>query len=283
MGTKKRAAVGTAVLLSLFAATAQAAETRKEFKYTVAPGGSVAIINEQGPITIKGGPGRLVTIVATTHSDKMEIDANQYGKRVDVRTRELQRAGQDEGRVEYEVTVPQDVAVTVRTAAGPVRIERMRADTTVEADSAQVEVRDSSNAHVHVRTLSGPITLTNINNGHVEVASVSGDVRLSLVTGLKLSANTTRGNIFYDGSFAGGGDYSFINGSGNIELSLPASASIDLTARSINGSVENDFPLQQKGNAVLPASARTLVGTSHTASSSVEVRSFSGKIRVKKQ
>ena len=37
--------------------------------------------------------------------------------------------------------------------------------------------------HVHVRTMRGPITLTDVRNGHVEIASISGDVHLKSVTG----------------------------------------------------------------------------------------------------
>ncbi|MBI2678418.1 MAG: DUF4097 family beta strand repeat protein [Candidatus Koribacter versatilis] len=276
-------ALRTAAFMFLIAGVAFAADNRKELKYNLAAGGSLTIVNENGPVSVKGGPGRQVTVVATTHSDKVEVDGNQYGNRVDVRTRALQKASGNDGRVDYEITVPQDTSITVRAAGGPITVEKMRGDVMLEGDSAQVEVRDVANAHVHVRTLAGTITLRSVENGHIEVSSVNGDIRLSNVNGQKLSVNTTKGNIVYDGAVAQNGDYDFITNSGNIDVTLPASASVYLSARSVSGSVENGFPLQQTQPSVAPSSARTLVGTSNTAGSAVNLRSFSGKIRVKKQ
>ena len=75
-----------------------------------------------------------------------------------------------------------------------------------------------------------------------------------------------------------------VNHSGDIDVTLPAFASVDLSARSITGSVENDFPLQQKQHSsFVPSPGRAFAGTSNTGASSVQLRSFSGKIRVKKQ
>jgi DUF4097 and DUF4098 domain-containing protein YvlB len=279
---RMKTALRTAAFLTLSASVALAADNRKESKYNLAAGGSVAIVNENGPVTVKGGSGRQVMIVTTTHSDKVEVDANQYGNRIDVRTHNLQKATGNDSRVDYEVTVPQDAAITVRAAGGPITVEKMHGDVLLEGDSAKVEVHDVANAHVHVRTLAGDITLRNVDNAHMELSSVSGDVHLNNVNGQKLSVNTTKGNIIYDGQVAQNGDYDFITNSGNIDVTLPTSASVELTARTVSGSVENDFPLQQKQHSVLPSSARTLVGTSNTAGSSLDLRSFSGKIRVKK-
>jgi hypothetical protein len=59
---------------------------------------------------------------------------------------------------------------------------------------------------------------------------------------------------------------------------------VDLSARSTTGAVENDFPLQEKShNSFVPKQGRSFAGTSNSGSSSVELQSFSGKIRVKKQ
>jgi DUF4097 and DUF4098 domain-containing protein YvlB len=72
--------------------------------------------------------------------------------------------------------------------------------------------------------------------------------------------------------------------SGNIDVSLPEAASVDMNAHSASGTVENDFPLEAKKHPVfVPKSGSSFAGTSHSGSSSVELRSFSGKIRVKKQ
>jgi hypothetical protein len=286
MPSVKRGAVLAAAALALATlALSQKNESQKNaFRYTVGAGASISILNEFGSVSIKPGSGRQVVVVARPHSSKVEVDPDQNGNRVEFRSHLLQPAGPGDGSVDYEVTVPADADVTVRSSDGPIQAEKISGDLALEGDTARVDVRDISHAHVHVRTVNGPINLSNVSNGHVEITSVGGDVTLNAVSGPKVSVNTTKGKIRYTGDMGGGGNYTLANHSGDIEVSLPASASVDLTARSVSGSVENDFPFQPKQHTSMPmAQGRSFSGTSNSGSSSVQLRSFSGKIKVKKQ
>lgn len=271
--------------LALVATVALAADSKKEFKYTVGPKSSVTVVNEYGPVSVKGVSGHQVSIAVTTHSDKVEVDSSQAGNRCETRTHLLQPVSPDEGRVEYVVQVPMDASVSVRGSSGPYSAERLRGDVILEGDMAKVEVRDVSGAHVHVHTVDGPITLTNISGGHVEITSVGGDVEMIDVTGPKVSVNTTNGNIRYTGDFGANGDYSLTNNFGNIDVSLPASSSVDLTARSMKGSAISDFPLQEsKRRTSFPLTqGKAFAGTANSGNSSVRLRSLSGTIRVTKR
>jgi hypothetical protein len=52
----------------------------------------------------------------------------------------------------------------------------------------------------------------------------------------------------------------------------------------VKGAVENDFPFQKNIHPSFQLSeGRAFAGTSNSGASSVELRTFSGKIRVKKQ
>ncbi len=284
MGRMSSGAVWTVTALALLITDASAAGKHQEFRYTVSPGAVVSISNQFGPVEVKGAAGRQVVIVATTHSDKVDVDSSQSGNRIQARTRFVQSAEGADARVEYQVAVPQDASVTVRAPSGPISVENLRGDLTLEGDAAQVNIREVSNGHVHVHTISGPVTVSNLN-GNLEVTTLSGNVQLEGVSGRKVTVNTAKGAIRYKGDFGAGGDYVLVNHSGDIDVSLPASASVDLSARSITGSVENDFPLQQTSHpAFAPAAqGRSFAGTSNAGASSVQLRSFSGKIRVKKQ
>lgn len=278
-----RGAKWSLVAASVLTVAAFAADNRKECRYSLAPGASVIVTNESGPVDVRGSAGHQVVIVTTTHSDKVEVLCSQGGNRVQASTHYLQRTDGPDGRVDYQLLVPSDASLTVRAPSGPITAERLGGDVTMEGDAAQVDVRDVRRAHVHVRTISGPVNLDNISGGHVEITSLSGNVHLEAVSGPKVSVNTAKGSISYNGDFGEGGDYMLVNHSGNIDVTLPASASVDLSARSIAGSVENDFPLQQKKQlSVIPSTGRSFAGTSNSGASSVQLRSFSGKIRVKK-
>ena len=270
--------------LTLVACATFAADTQKEYRYNVGNGATLNVVNEFGTVTVRPSSSRQVIIGATAHSGKVEVDSSQTFNRIEARSHVLGKPTEDEAQVDYDIQVPPDIILTVHAAGGPIRVEKLRGDMTLEGDTAPITVQDSSNAHMHIRTVTGPVTLSSIANGHVDVTSVSGDVQLTSVNGPKVAVNTTKGNIRYVGDVAGGGNYSFNTHSGDIDLALPPSASVDLSARSVTGTVEQDFPLRQKSHAAFqPKPGRSFAGTSNSGASSVQLRSFSGKIRVKKQ
>lgn len=270
-------------IIAIALAISSAAAEKKEFRYSVTPGASLTVVNDYGPVRVRASQGRQVVVTATPSSSKVEIDGSQIANRVEVRTQFLERAGDSEGRVEFEIQVPADTDVMIRTATGPVQVEGVKGDISVDADTAKVEIRDSD-GHVRARSVSGAITLANMKDGFVDATSVGGPVTLNHVCGKNVSINTTGGAIVYTGDFAGGGQYSISSHSGTIDVTMPASASVDVTARSVSGSVENNFPLNPPAHPTRAlAMGNSLAGTSNAGASSVHLRTFSGKIRVKKQ
>jgi DUF4097 and DUF4098 domain-containing protein YvlB len=276
--------VKTTICCITLLSAALAADNRKEFKYTVGNGASINVMNQFGTVTLKPASGNQVIVVANTHSNKVEADCSQSGNRIEVRTHFLEKADDDDGKIDYEIQIPNGATVTAQVASGSIRAERLNGDVTLKGDSASLEARDISNAHVHAHTVSGPITLANISSGHVEVGTGSGKVTLNSVTGPSVTVNTTSSPISYDGDFGGGGAYQLSSHSGPIDVALPASASIEVKAESVNGSVQNDFPLQKKMHSdFTPKAGKSFQGFANSGSSSVQLHSFSGTIRVKKR
>ena len=284
MKRRQRAARVALLTLMVSVAAFAANETRKEYRFTVGPQASVTINNQYGPISVKPGAGNVVVVKVLLRSDKVEVDRNQNGNRVVILSHLFAGATPETGRVDYEILVPSDANVTLHSTTGPMDAEKLQGDVSVEGATATVDVRDISNAHVHVKTLNGPVTLTRIQDGHVEITSVSGDVIMSEVSGPVVQVNSSSGKIRYEGDFGGGGDYSFTSHTGDIDATAPTYASIDVTARSVKGQVDNDFPLLPKSHISFPIDkARSLVGTAGKAASSVKLLSFSGKIHLKKR
>lgn len=281
MERTQRAQLVAVVILAT--ALCAAAEVRKEFRFTVGPRATISITNQYGPISVKPSIGSQVIVIAILHSDKVEVDHNQSGSRVDILSHLLPQATADSGRVDYEVQVPADASVTLRSTSGPLHAEGLRGDVSLEGSQADVDVHDITNAHVHVRTLNGSVTLSNIHNGHVEITSVSGDVALNAVSGPLVQVNSTSGKIHYEGDFGNGGAYMLTSHSGDIEASAPNDASIDVTARSVRGQVENDFLLEPKHTPFVVKAGSAFAGTMNKAASSVRLFSFSGKIHLKKR
>lgn len=279
-----------AMAITGFAAEAQGQpETnRKETRLDIAAGGSINIINNEGSIRLKAGSGRQVLLAYTLHSNKVEVDQDSTPdkRRIEIRSHALpqQTPSSDEARVDLEVTVPAGTAVTVSTATAPINADGLTGDITLSSDTGKITVSGIGRSHLNVRSVAAPVELSHVSLGYVHVTSSGGGVQMMDVTGPKVNVATGSGNITYQGDCSGVGDYLMTTHSGNIDVSLPESASVDLNAHSASGTVENDFPLKAKTHPVfVPKSGSSFAGTSNSGSSSVELRSFSGKIRVKKQ
>ena len=263
--------------------TAAFAESKKEYRFTVGPNANISVDTQYGAISVKPGSANQVVVTATLTSDNVEVDKQQNGNRIQIASHLLQGADQQMGKVDYELLIPPDAIVNLHSSTGPLSAERLQGDLTLEGADAVVNIRNVSNGHVHVRTMGGPITLTDVRNGHIEIASISGDVHLKSVTGPLVLANSGSGKIFYDGDFGSGGDYKFTTHTGDIEALVPPDVSADFSAHSVMGRVQHDFPLQPKHSRFSVEAGRSFFGTVGKAASEVVLRSFSGKIRLKQR
>jgi DUF4097 and DUF4098 domain-containing protein YvlB len=272
-----------ALVVLLMMATVAVAETRKEYRFPVSGRASLSVTNVYGPISVKSAPAAQVFVIAVLHSDKVEVDQSQRGDRIDITSHLLPGSDMQTGQVDYEIQVPIDTGVTLHTTTGAVTAEKLQGDLTVEGAAANVSLRDIANAHVHVKTLDGPITLANINNGHVEITSISGNVVMTSVNGQLVEVNSASGKIRYDGDFGYAGVYVLTSHTGDIEATAPGYASIDVSARSEKGKVENDFPLEPRHTSFVAKTGSAFAGTMNKAASSVKLFSMSGKIHLKKR
>ena len=283
--TLQLAAAG-AVLAGTMVSGTLLAQTRKEFRFNVGPRAGVSVNNPYGSVSVKPSVGNIVVISAITSSDKVEVDNTVVGNRVDVQSHLLPGSDAQSGRVDYEILAPADASITLHSSSGTLRAEKLHGDVSLEGAGATVEVRDITGAHVHVKTLNGPVTLTNIQDGHVEVDSLSGNVTLRSVNGPLVQVVSTSGGISYIGDFGDHGDYRFTSHSGDIEAVVPDSTSADVSARSVRGEVHDDIPLQPKQHtSFVIKEGVALWGTMGraAASSTVVLRSFNGKIHLRKR
>ena len=262
------------------------AESKKEFRFTVGPRAGVSVINPYGSISVKPSLTNTVSITAILHSDNVEVDNNQSGNRVDIQSHLLSGADAESGRVDYEILVPADASITLHSSTGSLHAEKLHGDVSLEGPGAQVDVRDISDAHVHVKTMNGAVNLDNIKNGHVEVDSLSGEITLNSVNGSLVQVVSTSGRINYIGDFGNSGEYRLTSHSGDINATIPEWTSADVSARSVRGEVHDDIPLQPKTHTYFTLDkGRAFAGTVGrvAVSSTVVLRTFSGKIHLRKR
>ena len=262
------------------------AETHKEFRFNVGPKAGISVNNPYGSISVKPSTGNVVVVNAMLSSDKVEVDDNVVGNHVELQSHLLPGSDAQSGRVEYEILVPADASITLHSSSGALRVEKLRGYVTLEGAGATVEVRDINAAHVHVKTLNGPVTLTNVQDGHVEIDSLSGNVTLNGVNGPLVQVISTSGGINYIGDFGDRGEYRLTSHSGDIEAIVPDTTSADVNARSVRGEVHDDIPLQPKQHTsfvIKEGSAFWGTMGRATVASTVVLRSFNGKIHLRKR
>jgi DUF4097 and DUF4098 domain-containing protein YvlB len=275
-----------AVLAGTMMPGAALAQTRKEYRFNVGPRAALTVNNPYGSVSVRPSAGNVIVINAVLSSDKVEVDNALVGNRVEVQSHLLAGADPQSGRVDYEILAPAEASVTLHSTSGSLHAEKLQGDLSLEGAGATVEVRDVTSAHLHVKTLNGPVTLTNVRDGHVEVDSLSGKVMLRSVNGPFVQVVSTSGEISYIGDFGDHGDYRFTSHSGDIEAVVPDSTSADVTARSVRGEVHDDVHLQPKPHPSFAIKEGVaFVGTMGRAavSSTVVLRSFSGKIHLRKR
>jgi len=263
-----------------------AAETHREFRFNVGPKAGVSVNNPYGSVSVKPSTGNVVVVNAVLSSDKVEVENALVGNRVEIQSRLAKGADENSGRVDYEILAPADASITLQSNSGSLRAEKLHGDVTLEGAGATVDVRDITNAHVHVKTLNGPVTLTNVQDGHVEVDSLSGKITLKSVNGPLVQVVSTSGEINYSGDFGDRGYYRFTSYSGNIEAMVPDTISAEVDARSVRGEVHDDIPLQPKEHqSIVVGGLNAFWGTIGRAamSSRVAMHSVSGKIHLRKR
>ncbi|MGC2245244.1 MAG: DUF4097 family beta strand repeat-containing protein [Terriglobales bacterium] len=282
MARLQQTAVVTLALATCLVSVA-IAESRKEYRFNVGPNANISVDTQYGAISVKPGTSSQVVVTAISQSDRTEVDNQQRGNRIEIASHLLAGADSQTGRVDYELVIPPDATLNLRSSTGPLSAENLRGDLTFEGTDAVVNVRNVSNGHVHVTTMRGPITLSDVSNGFIEISSISGTVRMKSVTGPFVRASCGRGAIFYDGDFGSGGDYKFTTHSGDIEAVVPANTSADFSAHSMLGRVHNGLDLIPQHYRYPLEQGRSFVGTVGQAASKVVLRSFSGKIRLKQR
>src|SRR5437764_5998707 len=94
------------------------AQTHKEYRFNVGPRAGVSVNNPYGSISVKPSTGNAVIVNAVLASDKVEVDNNVVGNRVEIQSHLLAGADAQSGRVDYEILVPADTSLALHSTSG---------------------------------------------------------------------------------------------------------------------------------------------------------------------
>lgn len=213
MATRTRLSL-VSLLLTLAVGGPASAKVTENFERVVSfhPGGSFRIENQNGSIDVSTWSESNVKVVArkTARSEEalkdLEIVVEGSGDDVSVRTVHHRRwhggfGGGEE--VSYQVLLPVEARLTVKTANGEVAIDGI--------------------------------------HGTIDAESVNGEVKIEHIEGA-IEAETTNGSIHASYEKAADGRHRFETTNGSVRIYLPADAGGELDAETVNGSIDVDFP-----------------------------------------
>jgi len=258
----------------------------------VAKGTKLSVNNFAGDVNIKTWDKDSVR-VEVNHSDRETIDIKQENQTVSVRARSTR--GGPARSVDYTITVPTWMGISVNGTYAYVTAEGVGGDVAVETTHGDITVRGGS-GFVSLKSVQGEIVVEKAK-GRVEVRAVNEGIRLADISG-DLSAESTNGsiivdridssnvdlytvngNISYDGPIKDKGLYRLTTHNGLIALPVAERANMTLSARTYNGGIRSTFPLPGDGGE---RRSKRITLTLGNGSAHVELESFSGSIALRR-
>ena len=272
----------TLVIAGLILAASPAQADRMEKHFAVQNKPKITVRNSNGRIQVKAWTKSEVQVAWTNASGKTVVETESAGNRVEVVTRETQEGlSEEDCKTDFEITVPVESELNVRTDSGNVTVDSVHGDMTFDTVGANLQLSDV-NGYLMVKTIDGSLLCTRCS-GKLEANSISGNVQMVQPALDSVRVQTSSGNIFFDGSFLSRGIYIMKNFSGAIEVHFASSDSFDVNATSLKGDVINQatFKPDTHGSSH-PASrfGHSLFGTMNEGHAKVELSSFSGTIKI---
>ncbi|MFI5056631.1 MAG: DUF4097 family beta strand repeat-containing protein [Candidatus Acidiferrales bacterium] len=270
------------------AATVAAAGQHVERHFSV-KGRPVVVIQNiaDGRIEVKSWKNPEVVVSGARTSDKIGIDMEQVGDRIDVTTNLLDSTAQPpETQANLQLTVPEETELQLKTQTGLIYVEQVTGDMTLESVAGDIHLKEVS-GYIIVTTTGGTLVCTQCA-GKLKFDSVSGSAQI-LQPGLtNVDLHTTTGNILFDGDFVRTGLYSMKSGKGLVEVRFSGSDSFDLNAQTATGTVDNQAAAYLKPDShgvkhLASKFTKGLFGTVGQGLAKVELSSYSGTIRILKR
>jgi len=265
--------LASAVLLATLTSLASAKIERDvERSFSVQPGMHLRAATFGGNITVTSSSDAVVKVVAREHIrasndieaddavKKLELTIEQHGNEIVATASYPTKMGFHMGdwppvEVEFEISVPADAsvdlktsggdvvvenlqgAVTAKTSGGDVKLGKIGGDINAETSGGNMSVVDGL-AAVHFTTSGGNITAKHIL-GAAELKTSGGDIKIDSDEGT-LSARTSGGDVKvgFDGSIKG--DCVLSTSGGQVKASVGKGVGFHIDASTSGGEVEAD-------------------------------------------
>jgi hypothetical protein len=277
---------------------------------------NVSLTTGSGRISVRGWDRKEVRAQTMQADTKIEMrktsdkDAANAAMRLEILVYEDSEGTEEDNACEADtdvtVNVPRGATVYLKTSNGDIevddvaeahletadgRIEARRISKATEATSVNNNIAlEDANGRVRLTSFSGVIEVRDLRSVNesdfVKIKTTGGDILLDRIGPARVDASTIGGELRLVGPLARGGVYNFTTMTGDATIILPVDSSFELNAKiSEGGEIITDFELTYKGSTS-PSSllqAGRLLGTYGKGEAKINLVSFSGTLRLKKQ
>lgn len=248
--------------LILFFTLGSAATVEETFKKNIPfqPGGRIEIENVNGNITIEGWDKNEVYIEAEKRikaSDRS--DAERLLKQLSIEIEEL------DNEIRITTSYPH------RRGGG--FLDLIFGGNISASVTYRIRVPNSSN--IEATSTNGGVSVTQVQ-GKIRLRTTNGNISADNLKGL-VSARTTNGSVNVElKEVTSNEEMEFLTTNGNITVNIPESIDCEVRARTTNGSIRTDFPLEVLGKY----GSKHLKGKINEGGSVIFIETTNGSIKL---
>jgi hypothetical protein len=143
------------------------------------------------------------------------------------------------------VSVPQSVALNLGAGQNNIEVDNFSGQLTAQTNSGNITLNnDNLSQGSSLNTNSGNVDLESGSVADASITSVNGTITMNQVnlSGKVTMSTGGNGSIIYNGVLDSQGKYQFTTDSGDIDLTLPQSTSMQLKVAQKGGHYNSDFP-----------------------------------------
>lgn len=277
-----------AIILCLSASLpATAVERNVEKSIDVKRGGTLYLNSDLGGVEISSHAQNTVQVkvrmVAHTSSDSRAEDIfNNFTLDFNKNDKDVTISGSLPKRwfwnnyhlsVYFNVTVPEQYNLDVRTGGGRIIVGDIKGQVTVKTSGGGIKLGNIK-GEVNARTSGGGIDVKDVT-GNASVKTSGGGIRIGSVKG-NLEARTSGGPIIAELTRQVDGPVELRTSGGGIRLTIPADFKANLDASTSGGRVYSDIPITVHGKI----SNTTINGKINGGGPELRLRSSGGGIRI---
>jgi len=282
-------------LLALLASTPALAGQPIDERRDLAADGTVSVVNVAGDITVTTWDRNEVHLTGQL-GDESELDISESGRglRFEVKPKNGHNFGRNHEESTLELVVPESASLAISGVSSDIEISGSKAaSVTAETVSGDVEV-EARAGRVDLKSVSGDIDFRGASS-RTNAESVSGDIDLSGVDG-ELEVSVVSGDVDLDGGAFDRGRFEAVSGtlelslairpagsvsvesmSGDVVVSLPKDADVEIRAQSFSGDIRSRFGSPQKSRHGPGTRLETTAGS---GGASLSAESFSGDVEI---